>query len=86
MEDKKDYSKLTEEEFNASEDKSKKVVYIEPTYIPYLEGNASTSAFISMISIPLWYVDAPDVAAVRLPKYEEIVVYPGIGHAKFELP
>ena len=41
-----DLSEL-EEEFNASEDKSKKVVYIEPTYIPYLEGNASTSAFVT---------------------------------------
>lgn len=33
------------------------------------------------ISIPLWYVEAPDVGAVRFPKYDEILVYPGMGQA-----
>ena len=32
-----------EEEFNASEDASKLMIYVEPTYVPYLEGEASTS-------------------------------------------
>ncbi len=34
-----------ETEFNASEDKSKSMIYLEPTYIAYLEGNASSDAF-----------------------------------------
>ena len=34
-----------ETEFNASPDKSKKMIYLEPTYIPYLEGNAASEAF-----------------------------------------
>lgn len=38
------------------------------------------------ISIPLWYVEAPEVGAVRFPKYDEILVYPGTGHAKFWFP
>ena len=32
-----------EEEFNASADASKNMIYVEPTYVPYLEGEASTS-------------------------------------------
>lgn len=32
------------------------------------------------ISIPVWYVAAPRVGALRFPKYELILVYPGIGH------
>lgn len=32
------------------------------------------------ISIPLWYVEAPWVGDERFPKYELILVYPGIGH------
>ena len=38
------------------------------------------------ISTPLWYVEAPLVGAVLFPKYDEITVWPGIGHAKFEDP
>ena len=34
-----------ETEFNASEDKSKSMIYLEPTYIAYLEGGASSAAF-----------------------------------------
>ena len=32
------------------------------------------------ISIPVWLIAAPDVGAVLFPKYELILVYPGIGH------
>ncbi len=32
-----------ETEFGASEDASKKMIYVEPTYLPYLDGNSSTS-------------------------------------------
>ncbi len=32
-----------EAEFNATEDASRKMIYMEPTYVPYLEGNASAS-------------------------------------------
>ncbi|MBR4463644.1 MAG: Ig-like domain-containing protein, partial [Treponema sp.] len=35
-----------ETEFSASEDKSKNMLYLEPTYIPYLEGKSSSSAFV----------------------------------------
>ncbi len=35
-----------ETEFSATEDKSKSMLYLEPTYIPYLEGKASSSAFV----------------------------------------
>lgn len=31
--------------------------------------------------MPVWYVAAPSVGALRLPKYELILVYPGIGQA-----
>jgi|GEM_PF-3066327 len=31
-----------ETEFGASEDASKKMIYVEPTYVPYLEGKSST--------------------------------------------
>ena len=34
------------------------------------------------MSIPLWFVDAPDVGAVLLPNPELIRLYPGIGHKK----
>ena len=34
------------------------------------------------MSTPLWYVEAPDVGAFLFPKYEFILVYPGVGHKK----
>lgn len=33
------------------------------------------------ISIPLWYVEAPEVGAFLFPKYEFILKYPGAGQS-----
>ena len=65
-----DLSEL-EEEFNASEDKSKSVIYLEPTYVPYLAGTESTNVFVATnyagqsVDVSEWIVDNSDLATVE---------------------